>query len=105
MRLKPVVISGILSIAFLSHPAAQTPAQQQLQPPSSFQGIGDRAARSRAIFGELGKVLTHPRCMNCHPAGDHPLHDPPGEPARRASGRALRDSNLPRQAVVRPTIN
>jgi len=31
------------------------------------------AERSRAIFAEIGKVLTHPRCMNCHPAGEHPL--------------------------------
>jgi hypothetical protein len=29
--------------------------------------------RSRALFGEIAKVVTHPRCMNCHPAGDHPL--------------------------------
>ena len=35
---------------------------------------------------KLGKVLTHPRCMNCHPAGDRPrqgdirrLHQPPVE--------------------------
>jgi hypothetical protein len=50
----------------------------------SFSSIGDRAARSAAIFTELGKVLTHPRCLNCHPAGDRPrqgdmarLHQPP----------------------------
>ena len=28
---------------------------------------------ARAIFAEIGTVLTHPRCMNCHPAGEHPL--------------------------------
>ena len=39
----------------------------------SFASIPDEAARSAAIFTEFGKVLTHPRCMNCHPAGDHPL--------------------------------
>jgi hypothetical protein len=27
----------------------------------------------RAIFTEIGKLVIHPRCMNCHPAGDHPL--------------------------------
>ena len=36
------------------------------------------------MFSEIGKLLTHPQCMNCHPAGDHPLqgadhheHEPP----------------------------
>jgi hypothetical protein len=51
--------------------AAQAP--DQLRMPTSFLEIADRAARSRAIFTEAAKVLTNPRCMNCHPAGDHPL--------------------------------
>jgi hypothetical protein len=52
----------------------------------SFASIGDASARSAALFTELGKVLTHPRCLNCHPAGDYPrqgdvsrLHQPPVE--------------------------
>lgn len=54
--------------------AADQPAgHQTLKSPSEFAAISDRAERSKAIFGEIGKVLTHPRCMNCHPAGDHPL--------------------------------
>jgi hypothetical protein len=40
---------------------------------SDFQSIPDKADRSRAIFAEIGRLITHPRCMNCHPAGDHPL--------------------------------
>ena len=67
MRL--LVISGILALA-ITTPAA---AQQTLRSPDDFKNITDQAARSRAIFAEIGKVLTHPRCMNCHPAGDHPL--------------------------------
>jgi hypothetical protein len=35
-------------------------------------GPKDEAA-SRAAFLEAYKVLMHPRCMNCHPAGDVPL--------------------------------
>lgn len=31
------------------------------------------AAASRAAFLEAYKVLMHPRCLNCHPAGDAPL--------------------------------
>jgi hypothetical protein len=45
---------------------------EHLRPPSAFSGISDRAARSRALFAEAAKVITSPRCMNCHPAGDHP---------------------------------
>ena len=43
-----------------------------LQPPSAFATISDPAERSRAIFAEMAKVLTHPRCMNCHPATNRP---------------------------------
>jgi hypothetical protein len=44
-----------------------------LQAPAAFAAISDPAERSRAIFTEAAKVLTHPRCMNCHPATDRPL--------------------------------
>ena len=60
--------------------------QAVLASPESFAGIGDTAARSAALFTEAGKVLTSPRCVNCHPAGDRPLqgemgrlHQPPVE--------------------------
>ncbi len=59
-------------------------AHQSLKAPADFASIGDKAARSRAMFSEIGKLLTHPQCMNCHPAGEHPLqgadhhdHQPP----------------------------
>src|SRR4051794_22354141 len=32
----------------------------------------DSAERSIALFREAGKVLQHPRCLNCHPATDSP---------------------------------
>jgi hypothetical protein len=60
----------------------------------SFSSISDPTARSAAYFTELGKVLTNPRCLNCHPAGDRPrqgdterLHQPPVE--RGADGFGL----------------
>ena len=56
----------------------------ELRAVSDFAVIGDRAARSRALFLEASRVLLHPRCVNCHPDGDVPhqrmqlaLHDPP----------------------------
>jgi hypothetical protein len=58
----------------------------QLLPPAAFDGIADRVERSRALFAEIGKVLSHPRCVNCHTPdetprqGDmHAIHDPPIE--------------------------
>jgi hypothetical protein len=87
MRATAALLSGTLAVV-ISTAAAQTPAPSALQSPSAFQSIGDRAQRSLAIFAELGKVLTHPRCMNCHPAGDQPLqgaeHRIHYPPARRA---------------------
>src|SRR5438552_2299155 len=67
-----VVIAGCVLALSPIRSGAQSPPESNLQPPSSFDGIGDRAARSRALFGEAAKVITSPRCMNCHPAGDHP---------------------------------
>jgi hypothetical protein len=55
----------------------------ELRPAESFTDISDTQARSVALFEEAGKVLQHPRCMNCHPVGDRPrqtdqrrLHQP-----------------------------
>jgi hypothetical protein len=64
-----VLAAGVPSLAMAQAPAAR----QELQSPATFQTIPDRAERSRALFAEIGKLLTHPRCMNCHPAGDQPL--------------------------------
>ena len=68
-------------------PAPPPPAplvEGALRPPSAFAGIADRTARSRALFGEAARVLTSPRCVNCHPPDDSPrqgdahvIHDPP----------------------------
>jgi hypothetical protein len=88
-----------VTVLFL--PASVLAADAVLDRPSdglanveSFSSISDTAARSAAIFTELGKVLTHPRCLNCHPAGDRPhqgdtsrLHQPPVE--RGADGFGL----------------
>lgn len=60
------------------------PAGEGLKPVAAFDGIADRGARSRALFGEVARVLTSARCVNCHPPDDvprqgdrHVLHDPP----------------------------
>jgi hypothetical protein len=52
--------------------AARAQVGRALRAPSAFAGIRDPAARSAALFVEAGKVLQHPRCLNCHPDGDRP---------------------------------
>ena len=58
-----------------------------LQPPSAFAAISDPAERSRAIFSEMAKVLTHPRCMNCHPATNRPTQGNDKHPHRPMATR------------------
>jgi len=84
MRLQVVVPVAALAMSMLTGYAASQTASNTLASPKSFVSIADTDARSAAIFTELGKVLTHPRCVNCHPAGDRPhqgdqsrLHQPP----------------------------
>jgi len=58
-----------------------------LQPPSAFAAISDPAERSRAIFDEAAKVLTHPRCMNCHPSTDRVLQGNDNHPHQPVATR------------------
>ena len=80
-----VAAADLLMSAVTVYAASNTPPGK-LAAPESFAAIADPAARSAAMFTELGKVLTSPRCLNCHPAGDRPrqgdesrLHQPPVE--------------------------
>jgi hypothetical protein len=72
--------SGILAAIAIVVAAAPSNSQSRtaldretLQPVASFNGIADTQRRSVALFQEAGKVLTHPRCVNCHPRGDRPF--------------------------------
>jgi hypothetical protein len=73
---------GVLAGLLLAGAAFGQPAE--LAAPESLMRAGTPAEQSAALFVELGKVLTSPRCTNCHPAGDRPrqgdlarLHQPP----------------------------
>jgi hypothetical protein len=58
-------VAAILgSIGILALLASDVAAQTDAKPD---------AAASRAAFLQLYRVLTSPRCQNCHPAGDSPL--------------------------------
>jgi hypothetical protein len=86
MRITPLLGAALAAAAALCAPPAlpQSSSTTELRPPAAFASIGDPATRSRALFAEAAKVFTSPRCINCHPAGDHPTqgadrhpHDPP----------------------------
>jgi hypothetical protein len=94
MRVQVIVAVAALLAGMLTIDAVAEGPADSLASVDSFASISDPAARSAAIFTELGKVLTHPRCVNCHPAGDRPrqgdvmrLHQPPVE--RGADGFGL----------------
>src|SRR5205823_7021537 len=94
MRVRILIAVAALTTSVLTSYAASQTSAFTLASPESFAAISDTGARSAAMFTELGKVLTHPRCVNCHPAGDHPhqgeqgrLHQPPVE--RGADGHGL----------------
>jgi hypothetical protein len=99
-RFQVLVSVAALAMSGLTGYALSKTTSHALASPESFDSIGDVAQRSAAMFTELGRVLTHPRCVNCHPAGDRPhqgdesrLHQPPvmrgadghGLPAMRCS--------------------
>lgn len=91
MRIELVWIAVAASAACRSgSPSVAAPvelravAADELRAVEDFDVIRDRTARSRALYAELSRVITHPRCVNCHPAGDTPHqrlamepHDPP----------------------------
>jgi mono/diheme cytochrome c family protein len=51
-----------------------------LRPVAAFPAISDQRERSVAFFTEAGKVIMHPRCMNCHPRGDRPTQGDDSHP-------------------------
>jgi hypothetical protein len=86
-----LVVAATAIAAGATMTAAQ--ANRGLRPPAAFDGIRDPGARSAALFTEAGKVLQHPRCLNCHPHGDRPSqgvgypHQPPVQ--RGADGHGV----------------
>jgi hypothetical protein len=76
-------LTSILISVLTAYAVAES-ASYTLAAPERFSSIGGINKRSAALFTELGAVLTNPRCVNCHPAGDRPrqgdlsrLHQPP----------------------------
>jgi hypothetical protein len=81
MRVLPASFAAAMAvvIAGLAVPAAQLGPDPVLKPASEFAAMADDKQRALALFTEAGKVIQHPRCVNCHPAGDRPMQ---GEDSR-----------------------
>jgi hypothetical protein len=84
-RVLPALAAGLcLAGGVLAQTAGRAqPGGAGLRPAASFASIANERDRSVALFTEMGKVLTHPRCMNCHPVTERPrqgdlrkLHEP-----------------------------
>lgn len=46
-----------------------------LKTPAAFADITDAGERAAAIFTEMNKIISHPRCANCHPKSGGPTQD------------------------------
>jgi hypothetical protein len=79
-QLAVLAVTGVAALAVNSAVGARrapvelpAAAPDTLRPVAAFASIAHPRARAVALFVEMGKVLQHPRCVNCHPAGDRPL--------------------------------
>ena len=68
------VVTLTLAAALLALGAPGLPARGAAAPSAPDPG------GARGAFLEAYRVFTHPRCINCHPAGDAPLQGDDGRP-------------------------
>lgn len=85
MRVSIVVLPLLLGVALTVRNAdrgapEREAANASLRAAETFAQIGDERERARALFDEIGRVLQHPRCSNCHPSGDRPFQGDDGQP-------------------------
>lgn len=86
----PMTRAWLVVLAACSSPPAPREVSRAVRVPGAllapedFAHLADPAQRAAAIFDEMARVFTHPRCANCHPADDSPrqgdrsfVHDPP----------------------------
>lgn len=67
-----IAVLGAAASGTPERPVPRAPLATSLKPVSAFATIKDEKKRSLALFVEVGKVLQHPRCLNCHPVGERP---------------------------------
>ncbi|TWB08730.1 hypothetical protein FBZ99_11836 [Rhizobium sp. ERR 1071] len=78
-----IVVAAAVGLVYTLYPRTMPQTQsiearlppvelERLRQVSDFNEITDPTARSVALFEEAGRVIEHPRCMNCHPRTDRP---------------------------------
>jgi mono/diheme cytochrome c family protein len=83
---RKAVVSAMLFALAISVGTWVFSSSKEIAKGANPNGIGQAAARpkneaaSRAAFLQAYQVLMHPRCMNCHPAGDAPLQGDDSHP-------------------------
>lgn len=89
-----VLLTGawLINSAYAKHDESD---EQTLKSPEAFQHLDDKEAFSKAVFNELGKVLQHPRCVNCHADGDVPLQGDTMQPHQPTVKRGPNDMGVP----------
>jgi hypothetical protein len=90
-----VATAAVMLVPLTTAEGQQRQDAQTLRPVSAFDSITDRHARAVALFQEAGKVLQHPRCVNCHPAGDRPLQTDRERPHQPLVVRGADDHGAP----------
>ncbi len=86
-----ILLSAIIFISSALISSRYNPHISKNESPSSGK---NKKKESIEAFLKVYEVLTHPRCMNCHPAGDIPLqgedsHLHSMEPTRGLDGKGL----------------
>jgi hypothetical protein len=79
-----------LSIIVLAATTASLAGAEDLRGPDTFLSLTNPSERARALLVEAGRVLQHPRCLNCHPVGERPTQ---GDERRPHSPLVVRDSD------------
>ena len=93
--MKSMLRASALGVLLAGVPLAVAQDQSSLKEASSFDSIGDKTERSLALFTEAGKVIQHPRCLNCHPAGNTPLQGMTMHPHQPPVSRGEGDIGMP----------
>ena len=103
-RANLAVLISVVALSFALGPAvvaaesvasSATARAGTLRAPAEFTQITDAMLRSVALFEEAGKVIQHPRCLNCHPATDRPTQTDQMRPHQPLVLRGATGSGMP----------
>ena len=83
-------IKAGLIVIVLAATTASLAGAEDLRGPDTFSSLSNPSERARALFVEAGRVLQHPRCLNCHPVGERPTQ---GDDRHPHSPLVVRDSD------------